>query len=39
MYAMPIHSSVIDLVGQMLLVLCFEIVSLLGGKVNAKSHR
>ncbi|KAH8114205.1 solute carrier family 41 member 1 [Phellopilus nigrolimitatus] len=36
MYAMPIHSSVIDLVGQLLLVLCFEIVSLMGQPVEAK---
>ncbi|KAG1778388.1 hypothetical protein EV702DRAFT_1220202, partial [Suillus placidus] len=29
-YALPIHSALMDLVGQLLLVLCFEIVSLLG---------
>lgn len=34
MYAMPIHSSVVDLVGQLLLVGCFEIVASLGGKVE-----
>ncbi|KAG1819792.1 uncharacterized protein BJ212DRAFT_1479021 [Suillus subaureus] len=28
-YALPIHSALMDLVGQLLLVLCFEIVSLL----------
>jgi solute carrier family 41 len=27
MYAMPIHSALMDLVGQLLLVICFEIVS------------
>ena len=30
MYALPIHSAFVDLVGQSLLVLCFEVVSLLG---------
>ncbi|KAG2073486.1 hypothetical protein BDR04DRAFT_1050215 [Suillus decipiens] len=29
-YALPIHNALMDLVGQLLLVLCFEIVSLLG---------
>ncbi|KAG1736926.1 Mg transporter [Suillus paluster] len=29
-YALPIHSALMDLVGQLLLVLCFEIVSLFG---------
>ncbi|KAG2132842.1 solute carrier family 41 member 1 [Suillus bovinus] len=29
-YALPIHSALMDLIGQLLLVLCFEIVSLLG---------
>ncbi|KAG0692383.1 Mg transporter [Suillus ampliporus] len=29
-YALPIHSALMDLVGQLLLVLCFEIVSFLG---------
>ncbi|THV06915.1 hypothetical protein K435DRAFT_742928 [Dendrothele bispora CBS 962.96] len=38
MYALPIHSALMDLVGQSLLVLCFEIVSLLGGAVEAKPH-
>jgi len=27
MYAMPIHSALLDLIGQLLLVICFEIVS------------
>ena len=27
MYALPIHSALVDLVGLLLLVLCFEIVS------------
>ncbi|KIJ63361.1 hypothetical protein HYDPIDRAFT_113350 [Hydnomerulius pinastri MD-312] len=30
MYALPIHSAVMDLIGQLLLVLCFTIVSLIG---------
>ncbi len=30
MYAMPIHSSVVDLVGQLLLVMCFEVVCVVG---------
>ena len=34
MYALPIHSAAMDLIGQLLLVLCFEIVSALGGKVE-----
>ncbi|KAJ3731639.1 Mg transporter, partial [Lentinula guzmanii] len=29
-YALPIHSALMDLIGQLLLVLCFEIVTLLG---------
>ncbi|KAG2139058.1 Mg transporter [Suillus clintonianus] len=29
-YALPIHSALVDLVGQVLLVLCFEIVSFVG---------
>ncbi|KAF8162747.1 Mg transporter [Crassisporium funariophilum] len=37
MYALPIHSALMDLVGQLLLVLCFEIVSKLGGKVRMKT--
>ncbi|KDQ59811.1 hypothetical protein JAAARDRAFT_153894 [Jaapia argillacea MUCL 33604] len=36
-YAIPIHSALMDLVGQLLLVLCFEIVSLLGGKVKGNT--
>ncbi|EPQ50613.1 hypothetical protein GLOTRDRAFT_82149 [Gloeophyllum trabeum ATCC 11539] len=36
MYALPIHSALMDLVGQLLLVLCFEIVSLLGVRLSAK---
>jgi len=30
MYALPIHSATMDLVGQLLLVLCFQLVSLMG---------
>ncbi|PPQ82355.1 hypothetical protein CVT25_008316 [Psilocybe cyanescens] len=37
MYALPIHSALMDLIGQLLLVLCFEIVQSLGGKVHARS--
>jgi hypothetical protein len=36
MYALPIHSALMDLIGQLLLVLCFEIVSLLGAHVRTK---
>lgn len=36
MYALPIHSALMDLIGQLLLVLCFEIVSLLGVHVRSK---
>jgi len=35
MYALPIHSALVDLIGQLLLVGCFELVSLLGVKVKA----
>lgn len=35
-YALPIHSAFMDLVGQLLLVLCFEIVSCLGTKVRLR---
>ena len=31
MYALPIHSALMDLVGQLLLVLCYEIVSVILG--------
>jgi solute carrier family 41 len=34
MYAMPVHSALMDLVGQLLLVACFEIVSSLGKDVK-----
>ncbi|KAI5118321.1 hypothetical protein M0805_006604 [Coniferiporia weirii] len=37
MYAMPVHSSVVDLVGQLLLVLCFEVVSLMGQHLETKT--
>jgi len=36
MYALPVHSALMDLIGQLLLVLCFEIVSSLGGRVRPK---
>jgi solute carrier family 41 len=35
-YALPVHSAVMDLIGQSLLVLCFEIVSALGAHVRSK---
>lgn len=34
MYALPIHSALMDLVGQLLLVVCFEIAQLLGARVK-----
>ena len=34
-YAMPVHSATMDLVGQLLLVACFEFVNAIGGKVRA----
>ncbi|KAJ6500750.1 Mg transporter, partial [Mycena sanguinolenta] len=36
MYALPIHSALMDLIGQLLLVVCFEIVSLFGAQVQVK---
>jgi solute carrier family 41 len=36
LYALPIHSALMDLIGQLLLVLCFEIVTSLGAKLHAK---
>ena len=38
-YALPIHSALMDLIGQLLLVLCFEIVSRLGIKVRKKGGK
>ena len=35
-YAMPIQSSVVDLVGQIMLVLCYEIAQVLGADVKSK---
>ncbi|CAK5264011.1 unnamed protein product [Mycena citricolor] len=35
MYALPVHSALMDLIGQLLLVLCYEIVSLFGIKLNS----
>ncbi|KIK96682.1 hypothetical protein PAXRUDRAFT_825705 [Paxillus rubicundulus Ve08.2h10] len=32
-YALPIHSAMMDLIGQLLLVLCFTLVSLIGIKL------
>ncbi|PPQ76906.1 hypothetical protein CVT24_008672 [Panaeolus cyanescens] len=37
MYALPIHSALMDLIGQLLLVLCFEIVSTLGAKFKMRT--
>ncbi|KIK64288.1 hypothetical protein GYMLUDRAFT_161105 [Collybiopsis luxurians FD-317 M1] len=36
-YALPIHSALMDLIGQLLLVLCFEIVTLLGAAPRARN--
>ncbi|KAF8823701.1 hypothetical protein HHX47_DHR9000087 [Lentinula edodes] len=36
-YALPIHSALMDLIGQLLLVLCFEIVTLLGAVPHTKA--
>ncbi|KAF9821667.1 hypothetical protein IEO21_00513 [Rhodonia placenta] len=36
MYAMPLHSALMDLVGQSLLVACYELASLLGSKVRSR---
>ncbi|EKM56073.1 uncharacterized protein PHACADRAFT_95235 [Phanerochaete carnosa HHB-10118-sp] len=35
MYALPIHSALVDLIGQLLLVVCFELVSRIGVPVKA----
>lgn len=35
MYALPIHSALVDLVGQLLLVVCFELVARIGVPVKA----
>ncbi|CAA7260901.1 unnamed protein product [Cyclocybe aegerita] len=37
MYALPIHSALMDLIGQLLLVLCFEIISKMGGQVKMRT--
>ncbi|GJE88059.1 magnesium transporter [Phanerochaete sordida] len=34
MYALPIHSALVDLIGQLLLVVCFELVSRIGVPVK-----
>jgi len=34
-YALPIHSALMDLIGQLLLVGCFELVAALGGRVRS----
>ena len=36
MYALPCQSALTDLVGQLLLVACYEVASLLGVKVALK---
>ena len=33
-YAMPVHSATMDLIGQLLLVACYELVNAIGGKVR-----
>lgn len=37
MYALPIQSALVDLIGQLLLVVCFELVSLMGLPVKSTS--
>lgn len=34
-YALPLHSSMVDVVGQVLLVLCYEFVALCGVQVTS----
>ena len=36
MYAMPIQSSLIDLISQILLVICYELAEALGSKVGGR---
>ena len=36
MYALPFQSAITDLIGQLLLVACYEVASLLGVKVALK---
>ena len=36
MYALPIHSSLMDLLGELLLVACFELASAIG--LHVRSH-
>ncbi|KAF6758209.1 solute carrier family 41 member 1 [Ephemerocybe angulata] len=36
-YALPLHSAIMDLIGQLLLVLCFEIVTALGTKLRLRT--
>jgi solute carrier family 41 len=36
MYALPIHSAIMDLVGELLLVSCFELASAIG--LHVRSH-
>lgn len=31
---MPVHSAMMDLIGQLLLVACYELVNAIGGKVR-----
>ena len=38
MCALPIHSALMDLVGQLLLVSCFELARAMGLKVTQKKH-
>lgn len=38
MYALPVHSALMDLVGQGLLVLCFEIASRLGVRIKTRTR-
>jgi solute carrier family 41 len=36
MYVMPIHSAIMDLVGELLLVSCFELASAIG--LHVRNH-
>ena len=36
MYALPIHSALMDLVGEILLVACFELASAIG--LHVRNH-
>lgn len=37
-YAMPVHSAMMDLTGQLLLVACYELVNAIGGNVRTAQN-